>query len=146
MDTLKAAFDTAVGYSDHTAGLSVSIAAAARGACLIEKHFTLDQGLPGPDHKASITPVQLADMVTAIREVSASLGSPIKGPQPVEIANKLVARKSLVAIADIAKGEPLTEHNLGVKRPGNGMSPDQYWGVLGSNASQFYQAGALIDE
>jgi len=146
MDTLAQAFRLPVGYSDHSEGVTIPVAAAARGACLIEKHFTLDRTMEGPDHKASLEPAELAVMVKGIRDVEAALGNGIKGPCPGERKNKEVARKSLVAACDIPQGAVLDEHNVAIKRPGSGMSPYAWWDVLGKRASHTYQAGDLICE
>ncbi|WLS80303.1 N-acetylneuraminate synthase [Erwinia pyri] len=146
MDTLSAAFELPVGYSDHTKGIAVSVAAVARGAVLVEKHFTLDKEMEGPDHKASLDPVELTAMVTAIREVESAIGSGRKGPSASEIGNKIVARKSLVASADIKKGETFSSSNLEVKRPGAGMSPSLYWSLLGKSATKDYESGDQIFE
>ena len=145
MDTLISAFGLPVGYSDHTVGIAVPIAAAARGAAIIEKHFTLDQTLPGPDHKASLEPIELKQMVDAIRVVEQVLGSGRKHPAPSELKNVGVARKSLVAECAITAGEPLTVNNLAVKRPGNGLSPMQYWEVLGRKANRDFVADERIE-
>lgn len=142
MDTLAAAFGLPVGYSDHTEGIHVPIAAVARGAVLIEKHFTLDKSLPGPDHRASLDPVELAEMVAAVRDIEAALGDGIKRPTPAEIANRVAARKSLVAAAPVRKGQPLV---LATKRPGNGVSPFLYWAMQGKPASRDYEVDDLID-
>ena len=144
MDTLGAAFGLPVGYSDHSEGIVVPIAAVARGAKLIEKHFTLDKMMDGPDHKASLDPVELKSMVQAIRAVELTLGDGIKGPRPSEIKNKSVARKSLIASRDIQIGRLLTEDDLSIKRPGNGQSPFKFWEVLSKPASKNYKAGDLI--
>lgn len=144
METLRAAFNLRVGYSDHSEGVVVPIAAVAMGACLIEKHFTLDRTLPGPDHKASLEPVELAEMVRGIRAVEAAKGSSRKGPTVSEVDNRLVARKSLVAIRDIAAGEVFTEANLGVKRPGSGISPTLFWETLGQRAAKAYRKDELL--
>lgn len=146
MDTLHHAFQLPVGYSDHSQGITVPIAAVARGACLIEKHFTLDRTMEGPDHKASLEPDELSSMINAIRDVELALGNGVKSPQPSELKNKLVARKSLVAGCDIRAGEVISAHHLAVKRPGDGMSPYCYWDVLGSVAQQDYLAGEKINE
>lgn len=146
MDTLAQAFRLPVGYSDHSEGVTIPVAAAARGACLIEKHFTLDRTLEGPDHKASLEPSELAAMVKGIRDVEAALGNGIKGPSPGEQRNKDIARKSLVATCDIVPGTVLDEHNVAIKRPGSGMSPYCWWDVLGKRASYTYRAGDLICE
>lgn len=146
MDTMKDAFKLRVGYSDHSAGITVPIAAVAKGAILIEKHFTVDKALPGPDHKASLDPVELKEMVDGIRIVEKILGDGIKGPRPSEIKNKTVARKSLVAAKTIKKGELLQKENLAVKRPGNGMAPFNFWRLLNTAATRDYSVGQLIDE
>ena len=146
METLRRAFPgvCGVGYSDHTEGIHIPIAAAAMGACVIEKHFTLDRTLEGPDHRASLEPEQLASMVRAIRDIEAAQGDGIKRPSPSEKVNMTVARKSLVASRRICKGELFTEENLTVKRPGTGISPllwDQY---IGKAATKDYQPEELI--
>jgi N-acetylneuraminate synthase len=145
MATLRAAFGLPVGYSDHTEGLTVPVAAAALGAAVIEKHFTLDRTLPGPDHRASLEPGELKAMVQAIRATERALGSPIKGLQPGEVDTRHVARKSLVAAAAIAAGSPFTPANLTTKRPGTGRSPFDYWSLLGTPAGRDYAADELID-
>jgi len=145
MDTMKDAFKLEVGYSDHSAGIVVPIAAVAKGAVLIEKHFTVDKGLPGPDHKASLDPIELKEMVDGIRIVEKILGDGIKGPRPSEVKNKAVARKSLVAAQAITAGELFNTENLAVKRPGNGVNPVKYWRYLDKPSSKNYQAGDLID-
>jgi N-acetylneuraminate synthase len=145
MDTLRQAFGLPVGYSDHTVGISVGIAAAARGATVIEKHFTLDRTLPGPDHAASLEPAELARMVAAVREVELSLGDGVKMPTPSERRNIAIARKSLFAARDIAAGEPFTEANLTAMRPGDGRSPLDYWSLVGTPAPRAYRAGEKID-
>ncbi len=146
MDTLGHAFDLPAGYSDHSEGITIPVAAVARGAVLIEKHFTLDKNMEGPDHKASLEPQELTAMVTAIRQVEAALGSAVKTPTVSEVKNKAVARKSLIAARDIAEGESFTADNLTIKRPGSGMSPYRYWELLERHASRAYQAGDLIVE
>lgn len=145
METLRQAFGLPVGYSDHTPGIAISIAAAALGATVMEKHFTLDRNLPGPDHKASLEPGELAEMVRAIRQVEQSLGSPRKAPAPAELKNRPIARKSLVAARDISPGETLTAENLAIKRPGSGISPIHYWDWLGKVATRAYVADELIE-
>ncbi len=134
MDTIRHAFRVRVGYSDHTEGIAVAIAAAARGATVIEKHFTLDKRLPGPDHAASLSPEELAGLVRAVRQVEAALGDGIKRPQPAEAANRPVVRRSIVAARPIRKGELLTEDNLTTKRPGTGLSPMLWDSVLNTRA------------
>jgi len=133
-----------VGYSDHTVGIEVAIAAVALGACVIEKHFTLDRALPGPDHQASLVPDELCAMVKAIRHIESALGSRDKQPSPSERVNMAVARKSIVARCPIAKGELLGEHNLCVKRPGSGMSPLKWDTLMGTPATQDYQVDDLL--
>lgn len=123
MQTIAQAFKVKVGYSDHTLGIEVPTAAVALGATIIEKHFTLDKNLPGPDHKASLEPDELKAMVKAIRNIEIALGDGIKRPSTSEQKNMQVARKSLVALTDIKKGETFSEQNLTVKRPGLGISP-----------------------
>ncbi|MDD1619893.1 MAG: N-acetylneuraminate synthase [Methylococcaceae bacterium] len=145
MDVLRQAFDLPVGYSDHTEGLVVPIAAAARGATLIEKHFTLDKNLKGPDHKVSLAPEELKQMVAAIRSVEQALGSPRKIPQPVELENRNVVRKSLVAGAAIPVGESFSAENLTSKRPGMGVSPMEYWRLLGKASQRAYRPDDLIE-
>ena len=146
MDTIAAAFGLAIGYSDHSEGIWVPVAAVARGAGLIEKHFTLDKNMEGPDHKASLDPVELKAMVDAIRAIELTLGDGIKGPRPSEIKNKAAARKSIVAARDIAIGTVLCEQDLAIKRPGTGDSPYKYWAIQGKAASRSYKAGDLILE
>lgn len=145
MATMARAFGTACGYSDHTAGLTVPVLAVGLGACLIEKHFTLDRSLPGPDHKASLEPQELSQMVSMIREAERALGSPVKAPGAAERANIEVARKSLVAACDIAAGERFSEANLTVKRPGLGRAPIDYWALLGTPAARAYARDEAID-
>jgi N-acetylneuraminate synthase len=146
LDTLKAAFNLPVGYSDHTKGIEISIAAVARGATVIEKHFTLNNNLPGPDHKASLEPQELASMVSGIRHVEMALGHGQKIPTPAEYVNRAIARKSLVALTNIAAGEIFTEANLGLKRPGSGVSGIYYWEWLGKVAATSYQPNELITD
>jgi len=146
MDTMVAEFGLEVGYSDHTAGISVPVAAAALGAVMIEKHFTLDKTLPGPDHKASIEPRELTAMVRSIREIELSLGSKEKKPHESESKNKPIARKSLVAGGAIRAGEEFTTNNINIKRPGDGISPLNYWNILGKKATRDYSSDELIRE
>ena len=145
METLAAAFGLLVGYSDHTAGIVVPIAAAARGARIIEKHFTLDRNLPGPDHRASLEPEELKQMVTAIRQVEQALGTPLKSPTASEVKNMAVARKSIVAAGEIKAGEEFTSENLVIKRPGGGISPLRYWELLGRKAGRDFAADEVIE-
>lgn len=146
MQSLKRQFHLSVGYSDHTQGIEVPIAAAALGANVIEKHFTLDQTMEGPDHMASLAPEELAAMVRAIRNIEKALGDGEKGVTPSEMTNRNVARKSIVAAGSIQKGELFTEGNLTVKRPGNGISPMRWFEVLGKTAKRDYFEDELIDE
>lgn len=134
----------AVGYSDHTIGIEVPVAAVAMGAKVIEKHFTLDKNLPGPDHRASLSPDELRDMVTAIRNIELALGSGIKQVADAERDNIAVARKSIVAARDIRKGEVFTEENITVKRPGNGISPMLWDEVIGRTATRDFAYDTLI--
>lgn len=145
MDTLKSAFGLPIGYSDHTEGIAVPIAAVARGAVVIEKHFTLDRALPGPDHKASLEPSELRQMVHSIRDVEQALGVGTKHPTPSELKNLLVARKSLVAACTIRSGESFTAENLAVKRPGNGLSPMQQWDLLGRKTSKDFAVDEPVE-
>lgn len=145
MNTIAQAFGTTVGYSDHTRGIEVPIAAVAMGAKVIEKHFTLDCNLPGPDHKASLEPAQLKAMVDAIRHVEQAIGSAEKHATASETPNKDIARKSIVAARPIAKGEILTEDNITVKRPGNGISPMLWDSVIGTHAIRDFVYDELIE-
>jgi len=145
MQTLQKAFNVAVGYSDHTQGIEVSVAAVAMGATIIEKHFTLDRNLPGPDHRASLEPEELRAMVSAIRNIEIAMGDGIKRPKVVEVRNSLVARKSIVACRAIAKGEQFTVKNLTVKRPGTGISPMRWDEVIGRKALRDYGIDDLIE-
>jgi N-acetylneuraminate synthase len=145
MQTMRETFGLAVGYSDHTVGIGVSIAAVALGAVAIEKHFTLDRALPGPDHKASLEPGELAALVREVRGVEAALGSAVKEPAPCELGNRAVARRSLIAARAIAAGEPFSEAALGALRPGTGVSPMAYWSLLGRPATRAYQPGEPIE-
>lgn len=144
MLTIREHFDVDVGYSDHTQGIEIPIAAVAMGACVIEKHFTLDRNMEGPDHKASLEPQELKAMVAAIRSVSLALGDGIKRPSKSEMKNKAVARKSIVAATPIRSGEVLTEDNLTVKRPGCGLNPMQWDQVVGKAALRDYEVDDLI--
>jgi len=142
--TIKEAFKVKVGYSDHTPGIEIPIAAVALGATVIEKHFTLDRSMPGPDHKASLEPHELKAMIIAIRNVEKALGNGIKRPSPSELKNKPIARKSIVAKKDIKKGEVFTQENITVKRPGTGISPMRWYEVLGTQAQRDYKEDELI--
>lgn len=144
MRTMRDAFGLPVGLSDHTPGIAVSVAAAALGACVIEKHFTLDRGLPGPDHQASLEPEELTDLVRSVRQVEEALGSPKKAPAASERKVRKIARRSIVATVDIRKGEPFTELNLGSKRPGTGRTPFDFWQLLGKKARRSYRKDDLV--
>ena len=142
---LRDHFGCPVGLSDHTRGYECDVAAAALGATVIEKHFTLDKNMEGPDHKASLEPRELADMVRAVRNIEAAMGSGIKAVSPSEAKNKPIARKSIVAARAIRKGELLTEENLTTKRPGNGVSPMKWNEVLGTRAVRDFEYDELIE-
>ena len=144
MDTMKEAFGLEVGYSDHTKGIEVPIAAAALGATIIEKHFTLDRNMEGPDHKASLEPDELAAMVSGIRHIQMALGTGDKTPSPSEKKNITVARKSIVARKQIKAGEVFTEENITVKRPGTGISPMKWFDILGTEAIRDFAEDELI--
>lgn len=145
MLTLKEKFGVRVGYSDHTQGIEVPIAAVALGAEIIEKHFTLDHNMEGPDHKASLEPDELKQMVDGIRKTEKALGNGIKTASPSEKKNIQIARKSIVARRDIIKGEILTEENLAVKRPGNGISPMRWYEVIGTKAIRDFSEDEMIE-
>ena len=142
---LRDHFGCPVGLSDHTRGYECDVAAAALGATVIEKHFTLDKNMEGPDHKASLEPRELADMVRAVRNIEAAMGSGVKAVSPSEAKNKPIARKSIVAARAIRKGELLTEENLTTKRPGNGVSPMKWNEVLGTRAVRDFEYDELIE-
>lgn len=146
MDSIHEAFGLPVGYSDHSKGIEVSIAAVARGAHLIEKHFTLNKNMSGPDHKASLDPKELQIMINGIRKIELSLGDGIKKPASSEIKNKTVARKSLVAAREIIKGSKLTIEDIAIKRPGTGLSPYKFWQIVGKVSTNSYKPGDLINE
>ena len=146
MNSIRNALRVAVGYSDHTVGIEVSVAAVALGASVIEKHFTIDRSLPGPDHKASLEPIELAAMVKAIRNVDVALGSDVKEPTISEIKNIRVARKSILAGRKIEIGEILSASNLVVKRPGDGVSPMHWDHLIGQIASRDYLPDEKIDQ
>lgn len=144
MVTIGNTFGVAYGYSDHTLGIEVDIAAVAMGACCIEKHFTLDKTMEGPDHKASLEPDELKAMVKAIRNIELALGSSVKKPSKSETPNIQIARKSIVAKTPIKKGEILGEDNLAVKRPGNGINPMRWDEIIGAIATKDYDEDNLI--
>lgn len=145
MKHLQDVFGVAVGYSDHTKGIEVPIAAVAMGAQFIEKHFTLDRNMEGPDHKASLEPDQLKEMVDAIRNIEDAIGEYAKHPTQSEIPNKIIARKSIVAAKDIKKGDILSESNITTKRPGNGISPMLWDKVIGTAAKRDFKYDELIE-
>ena len=145
MQTIAERFGTKVGYSDHTRGIEVPIAAVALGATVIEKHFTLDRNMPGPDHKASLEPDELKAMVSAIHNIEKALGSSEKKVSDSERKNIAIARKSIVAATNIKKGEIFTEENITVKRPGTGISPMCWEEVLGTTAVRDFQEDELIE-
>jgi len=144
MQTIQDKFGVAVGYSDHTLGIEVDIAAVAMGATIIEKHFTLDKTMDGPDHKSSISPEELKAMVSSIRNIEKALGSSIKKPSRSEKPNITMARKSIVASKSIKKGEIFTENNLTTKRPGTGISPMEWDSIIGKVAKRDYQIDDLL--
>ncbi|WP_440966792.1 N-acetylneuraminate synthase [Massilia sp. GER05] len=145
MLSLKHAFGVNVGYSDHTRGIEIPLAAVALGATVIEKHFTLDRKLPGPDHQASLEPSELAAMVNGIRNIERALGDGIKRPTTSELKNRAIARKSLVASRPISEGEIFSESNLTAKRPGTGISPMRWDEVIGRRARRDFQCDELIE-
>jgi N-acetylneuraminate synthase len=144
MVTISNAFGVKFGYSDHTLGIEVPVAAVALGAHVIEKHFTLDKNMEGPDHKASLEPDELKAMICAIRNIAKALGNGIKKPSKSELKNMQVVRKSIVASRDIKIGEILDENNLAVKRPGNGISPMRWDEITGTIAKKDYKEDELI--
>jgi N,N'-diacetyllegionaminate synthase len=146
MATLSEAFDVPVGFSDHTLGIEVAIAAAALGACVIEKHFTLDTSSPGPDHKASLEPDEFAAMVSGIRIAQVALGDGKKQPRDAEAEISAVARKSLVAACDIAAGEIIEPAMISIKRPGNGIAPARLADMIGRKVRRLISAGTLLSE
>ena len=146
MISIKNEFEVNVGYSDHTLGIEVPVAAVALGASIIEKHFTLDQNLQGPDHRASMNPDQLCKMVQAIRKVEKALGDGEKKPSLSECQNMTAARKSIVAACAIHKGEVFNKHNITIKRPGSGISPMEWYSIIGKIASRDYSQDELIEK
>ncbi|WBW95440.1 N-acetylneuraminate synthase [Oceanirhabdus sp. W0125-5] len=145
MVTLKEELKKEVGYSDHTLGIEVPIAAVALGAKVIEKHFTLDKGMTGPDHKASLEPEELKQMIQSIRNIEMAMGNGIKKPSKSELKNKEIARKSIVADVDIKEGEIFTEENITCKRPGSGISPMEWDKVIGTKAKRTFMSDELIE-
>jgi N-acetylneuraminate synthase len=143
MDTLRA-FGLPVGYSDHTEGILIPVAAVARGATIIEKHFTLDRAMPGPDHKASLEPAELTQMVRQIRDLQLALGDGAKCPQPSEWNTRQAARQHVVAARDIVAGSVFSRDDLTTARSGGGMPASELWGLIGSAAARSYAAGEPI--
>ncbi len=146
METMKYTFDLPIGYSDHTKGLEIPVAAVARGASVIEKHFTLDRNMEGPDHKASIEPDELKQMVAMIRHVEVAIGDGIKKVSPSEEKNQAIARKSIIAKTAIKAGDVFTEENITTKRPGSGINPMHWFELLGKTAKHDYEEDYLIEE
>lgn len=146
MLTIQNAFPgICVGYSDHTSGIEVAMAAVAMGAAVIEKHFTLDKNLPGPDHLASLDPRELAAMISGIRHIEKALGNGIKKPSPSEMKNRPVVRKSIVAARRIKKGERFVERNITVKRPGTGICPMRWDEIIGRRANRNYEKDDMLE-
>jgi N,N'-diacetyllegionaminate synthase len=145
MLAIRDTFGVNIGYSDHTSGIEVPIAAVALGAAVIEKHFTLDKNMDGPDHKASLEPKELKTMVNAIRTIEKAMGDGIKSPSPSELRNKPVVRKSIVAARDINKGDIFTEDNITVKRPGTGISPMEWDSIIDRKAIRDFNEDELIE-
>jgi len=145
METLRRAFKLPTGLSDHTLGITVPVAAVALGACVVEKHFTLDRSLPGPDHRASLEPDELKQMVASIRDVERALGNGTKRPTPEEEENKKAARRSIVARVDIPEGTIITEDMLDIKRPGIGLEPRHLAAIIGKSAKKGINSGELIN-
>ena len=144
MDTLAHAFGLPVGYSDHTEGVLVPVAAAARGAVLIEKHFTLDRSLPGPDHRASLDPVELARMVCEIRAILQALGDGAKSPQTSEWDTRAAARQQVIVTRNIRSGETFDRTDLATARTGQGLPPTALWSLIGTVAVRDYQTGEAV--
>lgn len=144
MQTMKDSLGLPMGYSDHTQGIEVPIAAAALGACVLEKHFTLDKTMPGPDHRASLEPEELQAMVTAVRNIERAMGNGRKEPSESEKKNIEAVRKSIVAKCKIKKGEVFTEENLTTKRPGTGISPMKWFDLMGQRAKRDYETDQII--
>jgi len=145
MKTIRNKLNVPVGYSDHTIGIEVPIAAVAMGATIIEKHFTLDRSLPGPDHAASLEPEELKMMIEKIRNIEQVLGSGIKKPSPSEAKNIPIARKSIVAKLNIKEGDLFNENNITTKRPGLGLSPMEWNSVIGKKAKKDFKHDELIE-
>ncbi|MGE7999186.1 N-acetylneuraminate synthase [Lysinibacillus sp. NPDC093190] len=146
MIEMKKVFQLPIGLSDHSEGIHIPIAAVSMGATVVEKHFTLDKTLEGPDHVASLNPNELKAMIKSIREVEQALGDGIKSPTTIELQNRIPARKSLIAKKSIQAGEEFSTSNLTTKRPGDGIKPSKYWSYIGQIASKSYDEDDLIDE
>jgi N,N'-diacetyllegionaminate synthase len=144
MLSIEKQFDVKVGYSDHTAGIEAAVAAAALGATVIEKHYTIDKTMEGPDHAASLDPQELKALISAVRNIEKAMGTGYKAPSPSELKNKAIARKSIVAARDIKAGEIFTEDNITIKRPGSGISPMMWFDILGKAAVRNFQTDELI--
>ena len=145
MQSIKSALNVEIGYSDHTLGIEIPIAAVALGATVIEKHFTLDRNMPGPDHKASLEPTELKAMINAIRNIEQALGDGVKRLMPSEVENIVIARKSIVACQSISKGEIFSSENITAKRPNNGISAMQWEEVIGKAANRDYSIDEFIE-
>ena len=145
MQKIGEKFDVAIGYSDHTVGLETAIAAVALGAKVIEKHFTLDRKLPGPDHKASLEPEELKQMISYIRNIEILLGDGNKKLMPSEVGNVNIARKSIVASKNVMEGEVFSDQNITTKRPGNGISPMEWDSIIGTNAIRDFEVDELVE-
>ena len=146
METMAEKFDLPVGYSDHTKGIEIPVAAVARGACVIEKHFTLDRNMEGPDHKASLEPQELKQMVDSIRNVEVAIGDGVKKVSASELKNQDIARTSIIAKTKINAGDEFTEENITTKRPGNGINPMRWFDLLGKKAKHDYEEDYLIEK
>ena len=144
MLTIRDKLGVKIGYSDHTLGIEVPIAAVTMGATIIEKHFTIDRALAGPDHLASLEPDELKEMIHSIRNIEKAIGDGVKEPSPSEIKNISIARKSILAKRPIKKGELFSENNLTVKRPGTGVSPMEWENIIGKNSDRNYEADDFI--
>ena len=146
MITMSLHFELTTGFSDHSIGTAISIGAVAMGAAIIEKHFTLDRNLPGPDHAASLMPDELKHMIDGIRDVEVALGDGTKQPGPAEVDNAAAVRKSIFATAPIKAGDKFTPENIGCLRPGEGISPMQLWDLLDTSVNRDYRVGEMITE
>ena len=146
IDTLANTFKLPVGFSDHSSGISIPLASIPFGVSILEKHFTLDKSLEGPDHKASLNPLELTEMISGIRQIELALGDGLKKPTISELKNRSIIRKSLVAQHAIKSGDVFTAENIVIKRPGDGITPYKYWDYLGKPASKEYLPGDIIDE